>query len=120
MFNYSCQRSFTSSVHSALQVMHMTASALRYRPRGNRNVQLRQQIVALAQRRSRYGADIIYLKLRQSCQFINHKRERHYALEKLQVRRRRRKNIPLADRQPCRQLSASQSVTGIDAGRTST
>jgi hypothetical protein len=70
--------------------MHMSASALRYRPRSDRNVRLRQQIVALAQRHRRYGAEMIYLKLRQSGQLINHKRvERLYALEKLQVRRRR-------------------------------
>jgi hypothetical protein len=38
---------------------------------------------------------MIYLKLPQSGQLVNHKRvERLYALEKLQVRRRRRKKIP--------------------------
>ena len=84
-----------------LQIMRMSASALRYQPRPDRNPALRSRIVALAQRHRRYGAAMIYLKLRQAGELVNHKRvERLYALEKLQVRRRRRKKIPLAERQP--------------------
>lgn len=50
------------------------------------------RIVALAQRHRRYGAEMIYLKVRQAGELVNHKRvERLYALEKLQLRRRRRK-----------------------------
>jgi hypothetical protein len=49
-------------------------------------VRLRERIVALAQRYRRYGANMIYLKLRQAGERVNHKRvERLYALEKLQV-----------------------------------
>ena len=89
------------SERRSLRVMRMSASALRYQPRADPNVQLREQIVALAQRHRRYGADMIYLKLRQAGQVVNHKRvERLYTLEKLQVRRRRRKKIPVAERQP--------------------
>ena len=44
---------------------------------------------------------MIDLKLRQAGEPVNHKRvERLYTEAKLQVRRRRRKKIPLADRQP--------------------
>ena len=44
---------------------------------------------------------MIHLKLRQAGELINHKRvERLYALEKLHIRRRRRKKIPVSDRQP--------------------
>jgi putative transposase len=44
----------------------------------------------MTQRHRRYGAAMIYLKLRQAGELVNHKRiERLYALEKLQVRRRR-------------------------------
>lgn len=44
---------------------------------------------------------MIYLKLRQAGLAVNHKRvERLYRLEKLQVRRQRRKKIPLSERQP--------------------
>ena len=44
---------------------------------------------------------MIYLKLRQEGRVVNHKRvDRLYAEARLQVRRRRRKKVPLADRQP--------------------
>ena len=60
-------------------------------------LQLRQRIVALAQRHRRYGVGMIHLKLRQAGQLVNYKRvERLYRLEKLQIRRRRRKKIPVA------------------------
>lgn len=76
----------------ALRVVGMSASSLRYVPAQDRNAGLRQEIVALAQRHRRYGAGMIYLKLRQRGEVVNHKRvDRLYALEKLQVRRRRRK-----------------------------
>jgi putative transposase len=47
-----------------LGVVGMSASALRYEPRADRNVALRVQIVALAQRHRRYGVGMIYLKFR--------------------------------------------------------
>ena len=58
----------------ALRAVGMSASALRYQPAPDRNVALREQIVTLAQRHRRYGAEMIYLKLRQAGQQINHKR----------------------------------------------
>ena len=55
----------------------------------------------LAQRHRRYGAGMIYLKLRQAGHVINHKRvDRLYTEARLQLKRRRRKKIPRADRQP--------------------
>jgi len=99
----------------ALRVVGMSASALRYVPRPDGNVELRQQIVEMAQRHRRYGAPMIYLKLRQAGQQVNHKRvERLYALEKLQVRRRRRKKIPPADRQPLIRPGAANEVWSMD------
>ena len=50
----------------SLRVIGMSASALRYQPRPDRNGALRDRIVALAQRHRRYGASMIYLKLRQA------------------------------------------------------
>lgn len=99
----------------ALKVVRMSASALRYQPRPDGNAELRQEIVAMAQRHRRYGAPMIYLKLRQAGQRVNHKRvARLYALEKLQVRRRRRKKIPLADRQPLIRPGAANEVWSMD------
>lgn len=99
----------------ALRIVDMSASALRYTPKPDRNQALREEIVTLAQRHRRYGADMIYLKLRQAGHLVNHKRvERLYALEKLQVRRRRRKKIPVADRQPLIRPGAANEVWSMD------
>jgi len=98
------------SERHALRVVGMSASAYRYQPAPDRNQALRDQILALAHRHRRYGAGMIYLKLRQAGQPVNHKRvDRLYAEAGLQVRRRRRKKVPVADRQPLgRPLSANQ------------
>jgi putative transposase len=76
---------------------------------------IRARIVALAQRHRRYGAAMIYLKLRQGGELVNHKRvERLYALEKLLVKRRRRKKIPLAERQPLIRPGSADEVWSMD------
>jgi transposase InsO family protein len=97
-------RSLTESGLSqrrALAVIGMSASSFWYAPAPDRNVDLRAPIVALAHRYRRYGAGMIQLKLRQEGERANHKRvHRLYVAERLQVRRRRRKKVPLADRQP--------------------
>lgn len=103
------------SERHALRVIGMSASAYRYQPAPNRNMALREQIVALAHRHRRYGAGMIYLKLRQSGQPVNHKRvERLYAEAGLQVRRRRRKKVPVADRQPLGRPLAANRVWSMD------
>lgn len=99
----------------ALRTLRMSASALRYVPKPDRNQDLRSRIVTLAQRHRRYGADMIYLKLQQAGQTVNHKRaERLYALEKLQVRRHRRKKIPVSERQPLIRPGAANEVWSMD------
>jgi putative transposase len=81
------------SERHALRLVGMSASSLRYQPAPDRNAALREAIVALAHRR--YGAGMIYLKLRQRGLVVNHKRvERLYTEARLQVRRRKRKKIP--------------------------
>jgi len=108
-------RSRGLSERKALQVVRMSASSLRYRPREDRNMELRQEIVALAQRYRRYGAGMIYLKLRQAGRAVNPKRvERLYAAEGLQIKRRRRKKIPVADRQPLERPLAVNEVWSMD------
>lgn len=99
----------------ALAVIGMSASSLRYRPAPERNQALRLEIVRLAQRYRRYGAAMIYLKLCQQGWVVNHKRvERLYAAEGLQVRRRKRKKVPVADRQPLVRPSAANEVWSMD------
>ena len=98
-----------------LAVVGMSASSLRYEPRPDRNVALRARIVALAQRYRRYGVGMIHLKLRQAGELVNYKRvERLYRLEELHIRRRRRKKIPLADRQPLIRPGRANEVWSMD------
>jgi putative transposase len=103
------------SERRCLAVVGMSASSFRYQPRPDQNAALRARIVALAQRHRRYGSPMIYLKLRQGGEVINHKRvERLYALEKLHIRRRRRKKIPVADRQPLIRPASANEVWSMD------
>ncbi len=78
----------------ALRVVAMSASSLRYQSAPDRNIALRSSILALAHRHRRYGAGMIYLKLRQRGLVVNHKRiERLYRDAELQVRKRKRKKV---------------------------
>ncbi len=74
------------SERRALCIVRMSASAYRYSPRPDRNVELRESILALAQRYRRYGVGMIHLKLCQQGLVVNYKRvERLYVEAKLQV-----------------------------------
>ncbi len=99
----------------ALRVIGMSASALRYRPAPDRNLALRERIVALAQRYRRYGSGMIYLKLRQAGMMVNHKRiDRLYAEAQLQLKQRQRKKVPVADRQPLGRPQVANEVWSMD------
>ena len=103
------------SERRALAVVGMSASALRYAPAPDRHAELRTRIVGLAHRYRRYGVGMIYLKLRQAGDAVNYKRvERLYVAERLQVRRRRRKKVPLADRQPLLRPQRPNEVWSAD------
>ena len=95
--------------------MRMSASAPRYEPRPDRNVELRERILALAQRHKRYGVGMIHLKLRQSGLPVNYKRvERLYQDAKLQVRRRKRKKVLVGERQPLLRPDRANEVWSMD------
>jgi len=103
------------SERRSLSVLRMSASALRYVPRPDRNVELRARIQALAQRHKRYGVGMIHLKLRQAGVRVNYKRvERLYQEARLQVRRRKRKKVPVAERQPLLRPTAANQVWSMD------
>jgi len=58
---------------------------------------------------------MIYLKLRQGGHAVNYKRvERLYQQAKLQVRRRKRKNVPVGERQPLIRPVAANEVWSMD------
>jgi len=76
---------------------------------------LREQIVALAQRHKRYGVGMIHLKLQQAGLRVNYKRvERLYQQAQLQVRRRKRKKVPIGERQPLLRPTAANQVWSMD------
>lgn len=103
------------SERRALAVVRMSASALRYAPRPDRNVVLRERILALAQRHKRYGVGMIHLKLRQAGLAVNYKRvERLYQEAKLQVRRHKRKKVAVAERQLLLRPSRANEVWSMD------
>jgi transposase InsO family protein len=103
------------SERRSLAIAGISASAYRYEPRPDPNVELREMICALANRHKRYGIGMIYLKLRQAGQMVNYKRvERLYQEANLQVRRRKRKRVPVADRQPPLRPAAADEVWSID------
>ena len=103
------------SERRALSVMRMSASALRYEPRPDRNVELRERILALAQRHKRYGVGMIDRKLRQAGLPVNYKRvERLYQDAKLQVRRRKRKKVLVGERQPLLRPDRANEVWSMD------
>jgi len=108
-----CGRGLTE--RRALTVVGMSASSLRYRPAPDRNDALRQVILALAYRYRRYGAGMIYLKMRQQGHEVNHKRvDRLYGEAQLQVRRRTRKKVPVGVRQPLVRPEAANEVWSMD------
>lgn len=103
------------SERRSLAIAGMSASAYRYATRPDRNMELRQRILVLAQRHKRYGVGMIHLKLRQAGLLVNHKRvERLYQEAKLQVRRRKRKKVPVAERQPLARPEAANEVWSMD------
>ncbi|WP_148263051.1 IS3-like element IS1404 family transposase [Xanthomonas campestris] len=104
-----------ASERRALAVIGMSASALRYCPREDRNGELRERICALAHRHRRYGVGMIYLKLQQEGRIVNYKRvERLYREQQLQVRRRKRKKVPIGERQPLLRPAQANQVWSMD------
>ena len=103
------------SERRSLRVVGMSPSAFRYQPVADRNAALKERIIALAQRHRRYGAGMTYLKLRQSGEVVNHKRvDRLYAEAGLQVRKRKRKKIPVGDRHPLERPLVANQVWSMD------
>lgn len=85
-----------------LMVAGMSVSALRYEPGPHHNIELREQIVALAHLHRCCMMEIIHPKLRQKRLFMNYKRvERPYQEALLQLILRERKRAPKGERQSC-------------------
>lgn len=99
----------------ALRFIGMSESSFRHQSAPDHNVELCKRIVTLVHRHRRYGAGMIYLKIREAGLHVNHKRvDRLYALEKLQIKRRRRKKVPVGDRQLLLRPEAANEVWSMD------
>uniref|UniRef100_UPI003DA133ED integrase core domain-containing protein n=1 Tax=Xanthomonas oryzae TaxID=347 RepID=UPI003DA133ED len=69
----------------------------------------------MAHRHRRYGVGMIYLKLRQEGRLVNYKRvERLYCEQQLQVRRRKRKKVPVGERAPLLRPTKANQVWSMD------
>ncbi len=103
------------SERRSLRLTGMSPSSFRYQPATDCNATLKAKIIALAQRHRRYGAGMIYLKLRQEGMQVNHKRvDRLYAEAGLQIRRRKRRKVPVADRHPLTRPLVANQVWSMD------
>jgi putative transposase len=89
------------SERQALRLVGMSASTLRYQPRDDGNEGLRERLQELAGQHRRHGYRMLHNRLRNDGWAINVKRTyRLYREEGLMVRKRRRKKLPVPERQP--------------------
>ncbi len=89
------------SERQALRLVGMSASTLRYQPRDDGNGRLRERLTELAGQHRRHGYRMLHSRLRIEGWAINVKRTyRLYREEGLMVRKRRRKKLPVPERQP--------------------
>ena len=92
---------FEVSVRRACRVIGIAESTYRYEARRQEPEGLREELVKLAGKRSRYGYRRLHQLLVRRGWEINHKRiYRMYREERLAVRRRRRKRVAAAQRRP--------------------
>jgi putative transposase len=89
------------SERAATRLVGISSSVLRYVPRDDANAELRERLKELAGQHRRHGYRMLHARLVQEGNKINVKRTyRLYTLEGLTVRKRRRKKLPVSERQP--------------------
>lgn len=82
------------SERKACRVARISHTVIRYTKRPDRNEFLRKRLRELAQQYPRLGSPMLHLMLRNEGLKVNHKRvERLYRLEKLVLRRKRRRKL---------------------------
>ena len=103
------------SERQALKLMGMNPSTLRYRPCGESNAALRERLKELAGQHRRHGYRMLHSRLRIDGWSINVKRTyRVYREEGLMVRKRRRKKLPVPERQPLVRPMQPNEVWSMD------
>jgi putative transposase len=103
------------SERQALRLVGMSASTLRYQPRDDGNGELRERLTQLAGQHRRHGYRMLHNRLRFDGWAINVKRTyRIYREEGLMVRKRRRKKLPVPERQPLVRPTQPNEVWSMD------
>jgi len=103
------------SERQALRLVGMSPSVLRYQPRPDSNDALRGRLRELAGQHRRHGYRMLHNRLRNDGWPGNVKRTyRVYREEGLAVRKRRRKKLPVPERQMLARPSASNEVWSMD------
>ena len=103
------------SERQALRLVGMSASTLRYQPRDDGNESLRERLKELAGQHRRHGYRMLHSRLRIDGWAINVKRTyRVYREEGLMVRKRRRKKLPVPERQPLVRPMQPNEVWSMD------
>lgn len=92
---------FALSERRACGLIRMDRTTFRYRSRRPLDVRLRERLLELAAERPRFGYRRLHVLLRREGIVVNHKKiQRLYREESLAVRRKRRKRVAQAPREP--------------------
>ena len=103
------------SERQALRLVGMSTSVLRYCTRDDGNDRLRDRLQELAGQHRRHGYRMLHSRLVYEGWAINVKRTyRIYREQALMVRQRRRKKLPLCERQPLVRPAAPDEVWSMD------
>ena len=103
------------SERQALRLVGMSASTLRYGARNDGNLDLRVRLKELAGQHRRHGYRMLHNRLLHEGWAINVKRTyRVYREEGLMVRKRRRKKLPVPERQPLVRPTQPNEVWSMD------
>lgn len=103
------------SERRALKLLNMSVSVLRYVPRTDGNASLRERLKELAGQHRRHGYRMLHSRLRNEGWRVNVKRTyRLYRQEGLMVRKRRRKKLPVPERQPLVRPMQPNEVWSMD------
>jgi transposase InsO family protein len=103
------------SERQALRLVGMSPSTLRYQPRDDGNGRLRERLTQFAGQHRRHGYRMLHNRLRHEGWAVNVKRTyRVYREEGLMVRKRRRKKLPVPQRQPLLRPQQPNEVWSMD------
>jgi putative transposase len=103
------------SERTACRLVGISTSVLRYQARQDGNQPLRERLKELAGQHRRHGYRMLHSRLKNEGWAINVKRTyRLYREEGLMVRQRRRKKLPVPERQPLLRPQQPNEVWSMD------